>query len=232
MSDLIDNDWVSETSFGIWFQGTTIWTRYVLTESLDELQRLAGDQIPTSPVILDVGCGEGKAFPLIEERFRPKRIVGIDIDPNLIQRARRISAKTTCSVELLNCSIATPTLATASFDIVLCHQSLHHVSDQIQALSEFHRLLKPGGMLLLSESCQAFTESMLVRLLFRHPEGNQRSAKEFINLVLNAGFKISPESISNPNPWWALPAMGLWDKIGLTRKKPDATQLCIAAIKS
>ena len=54
------------------------------------------------------------------------------------------------------------------------------VSQQEQTLAEFRRLLKPGGMLLLAESCQSFTESFLVRMLFRHPHGNQQSAETFL----------------------------------------------------
>ena len=60
-------DWVPETRFGTWFQSSDIWTRYVLCEALDELQRLAADSLPEHPLIMDAGCGAGIAFPLIND---------------------------------------------------------------------------------------------------------------------------------------------------------------------
>ena len=77
-------DWVPETRFGTWFQGTDIWTRYVLCEALDELKQLAADSLPEQPLILDAGCGAGVAFPLINERFAPSKIIAIDIAPEYV----------------------------------------------------------------------------------------------------------------------------------------------------
>ena len=39
----------------------------------------------------------------------------------------------------------------------------------VAAVRGFHRVLKPGGMLLLTESCRRYILSWLIRILFRHP---------------------------------------------------------------
>jgi SAM-dependent methyltransferase len=224
-------DWVPETSFGTWFQGTQIWTRYVLCEALDELNRLAADKLPEHPQILDAGCGAGIAFPLIKEHFAPTRIIAIDIDPEYIAQAEVAAKSAGCPVDVLRGDVGNTGLADHSIDIIVCHQTLHHVSKQEQTLAEFRRLLKPGGMLLLAESCQSFTESFLVRTLFRHPEGNQQSADKYLAMVTASGFEIAPGCSSTPDPWWARPGMGLWHKLGFG-KATSATQVCIAAVRT
>ena len=53
----------------------------------------------------------------------------------------------------------------ASVDVVFCHQTFHHLTRQREALREFHRVLKPGGLLLFAESTRAYIESWIIRLL-------------------------------------------------------------------
>lgn len=42
---------------------------------------------------LDVGCNEGDLTLELVRRFRPRRMVGVDIDGYLVQRARIVSKK-------------------------------------------------------------------------------------------------------------------------------------------
>ena len=203
-------EWTPETRFGVWFQGTNIWTRYVLSEALEELFQLMPESPPADSVIVDAGCGEGLAIPILQRLFAPRQIIGIDIDAQLFARAET-------------------SLADKCVDVILCHQTLHHVTGQSQALEEFRRVLKPDGILLLAESCRDFTESMLIKLLFRHPPNTQHDANGFLNLIEAAGFEVRPDRISTPDPWWARPAMGLWHRLGIKPGSRRVTQLCIAA---
>jgi SAM-dependent methyltransferase len=45
---------------------------------------------------------------------------------------------------------ATPQLASASVDVAICHHTLEHVLEPAAVLRELHRLLRPGGTLLLA----------------------------------------------------------------------------------
>jgi len=45
----------------------------------------------------------------------------------------------------------------ASFDTILCTEVLEHIPDPISALSEFHRLLKPGGEVIISAPFNSLT---------------------------------------------------------------------------
>ena len=64
--------------------------------------------------------------------------------------------------------------------MIFCHQLFHHISNQARVLEEFFRILMPGGVILISESCRSFINSFPVRLLFRHPMHVQKTAAEYV----------------------------------------------------
>jgi len=70
-----------------------------------------------------------------------------------------------------------------SFDIVLAKDTLHHFSDTEKALSEISRVLRPGGLFIVSEPYW----SLLGRFIFRfiHPEDWQPKASDLRNLSEN-----------------------------------------------
>jgi hypothetical protein len=70
---------------------------------------------------------------------------------------------------------------------------------------------------------------MLVSLLFRHPPNTQHDPDGFLDLIKAAGFDVQPDDRSNPDPWWARPAMGLWQRLGIKSGDKRVTQLRIAA---
>ncbi len=119
-------EWTRETRFGVWFQGTDIWTRYVVSAALEELRQLMPEPAPTNSVILDAGCGGGNAIPILERLFAPRQIIGIDIDAQLVALAEVFAREVKCDVELLHGDVRAMPLADKSVDAVLCHQTLQH----------------------------------------------------------------------------------------------------------
>jgi ubiquinone/menaquinone biosynthesis C-methylase UbiE len=75
--------------------------------------------------------------------------VGIDLNPGLIRRARERLGD---AVELHVADIAGPMpfLESSSFDIVTASLVLHYMADWSVTLREFARVLRPGGLLLVS----------------------------------------------------------------------------------
>lgn len=55
----------------------------------------------------------------------------------------------TKKVDIISDIIAIPE-PNSSFDVILCSEVLEHLPDPLAALSEFQRLLKPGGILILT----------------------------------------------------------------------------------
>jgi SAM-dependent methyltransferase len=114
-------------------------------------------------------------------------------------------------------------------DLVFCHQLLHHADDPMQVLREVRRVLKPGGWLLVSESCRAFVEWWIVRLLFRHPARQQHTAPQYRELVRAAGFVVTDAQYLTPAPWWSQPDFGVAERLGRSIANREPTQVRLAA---
>ena len=118
---------------------------------------------------------------------------------------------------------------------MFCHQTFHHLVQQEKALSEFHRILKPDGLLLFSESTRAYIHSWLIRLLFAHPMDVQRTADEYLAMIKDVGFDFSPRNVSFPYLWWSRPDLGLLERLGIppkARGEREETLVNLAARKA
>lgn len=93
--------------------------------------------------ILDAGCGTGSAFYYLK-RFG--NVVGIDVSDEALRLAKRLGTVRKGDVTKIP-------FTDNIFDIVVCLDVLYHrwVEDYRKALSEFYRVLKPGGILLIRE---------------------------------------------------------------------------------
>ena len=212
-SDRIAADmYVPESRFGIWFLQTETWATHVLTRAINDLERLIDNRLPSYPVIVDVGCGLGRSFKLLHERFRPERMVGVDIDAAMLQRAAAEIAGEAFIVDLRQSTSSRLMMPAQSADMVFCHQTFHHLIDQEAALREFYRVLKPGGLLLFAESTRKYIHSWLIRYLFRHPMDVQRTAPEYLQMIRDAGFQIRPRSVSYPYLWWSRSDLGIAER--------------------
>ncbi|MBC7917861.1 MAG: class I SAM-dependent methyltransferase, partial [Rhodoferax sp.] len=192
---------VEETRFGNWFLRTPTWKISVLNRALADLQRMLPPG-KTFAQVLDTGCGFGLSFAELARCFQPERIVAIDPAPGLQERAGANAAACPCTVELRTDNAAQMSFPDATFDMVFCHQTFHHIVAQEEAMAEFFRVLKPGGVLLFAESTKKYIHSLPIRLLFRHPMHVQRTAPEYMEMVRKAGFDLPNANISTPYLWW------------------------------
>ena len=108
-----------------------------------------------SGTALDCGCGTGV---LIEDLLTRYDVTGFDISADMLHHApltvREGARLTVASLEALP-------FPDNHFDMAFCRGSLHHAADLEQALANIRRVLKPGGLLILSEPC---SDSLLLRL--------------------------------------------------------------------
>ncbi|MGF6780968.1 class I SAM-dependent methyltransferase [Paraburkholderia sp. GAS334] len=214
---------VPETAFGIWFLRTHTWEHHVLRVAINDLKRLIDTPLPTAPVIVDTGCGQGISFRLLAEAFNPSRIVGIDFHEPSLALAENAAGgcPPNTTVDVMHGDCAQLPLPDASADIVFCHQTFHHLVEQGRALAEFRRVLKPGGVLLFAESTDAYIKSWVIRLLFRHPMHVQKSANGYLDMIRDAGFAFSERNVSLPYLWWSRAKdFGLLERLGLHRPQP------------
>jgi ubiquinone/menaquinone biosynthesis C-methylase UbiE len=226
--------YVPESRFGIWFLGTETWVKHVLEWALKDLENLIQNRRARYPVIVDVGCGHGRSFEMLSRRFHPDRIVGIDVDAKMVATSAREAARLGLVVELRQASSSSLPLADQSVDMVFCHQTFHHLIYQHEALREFHRVLKPDGILLFAESTRKYIHSWIIRVLFRHPMDVQRTAPEYVAMIRDAGFEIRPQSISYPYLWWSRPDLAIMERwFGIApAANHEETLINVVAIRS
>lgn len=98
--------------------------------------------------VLEIGLGEGAE----SERLIRRGALwsGVDLTAEAVERVRtRLTLRELPYEELRQGSVLDLPFADDSFDMVFSHGVLHHVPEIKQAQSEIHRVLRPGGELVI-----------------------------------------------------------------------------------
>ena len=101
--------------------------------------------------VLDVACGYGQTAILYKDAVGPTgRVVGTDLSPDLIQEAKG-RAGIVDGLRFLVHDAAEPfPFESNSFDAITCNFAIYHFPDLDRPMTEFHRMLKHGGRLLIT----------------------------------------------------------------------------------
>ena len=140
------------------------------------------------PEILDAGCGSGGMTRFLE---RYGRVTGVDLAPVAIDLARRRGVR-----RLARGSVGTLPFATTSFDLVTSFDVLYHlaVDDDAAAFAELHRVLRPGGVLLVRLPAYDWIRGdhdRAVHTRHRYTRG------ELTGRLRQAGFRVEHASYAN-----------------------------------
>ena len=119
-----------------WFRGRKrILESVLLSESMDGTHSIR---------ILSVGCGPAEGLKwLVPFAGREGKVVGLDIEP---LHAESVSQR----VEFVVGSVEQIPLKAGSFDLVLALDVFEHLENDAESFQEVVRLVKPGGMLLVT----------------------------------------------------------------------------------
>ncbi len=100
---------------------------------------------------LDAGCGTGTLSRILAKQGC--RVTGIDAAPAMVKQAKSLASKSKLSHLLeFHCvdGIARLEFPDQSFDGILCSSVLEYLTDPVHCLLELIRVLRPGGMLMVS----------------------------------------------------------------------------------
>jgi ubiquinone/menaquinone biosynthesis C-methylase UbiE len=103
-------------------------------------------------VVADLGCGDGVTLEALLERAGAGMVVGVDAaEPALVEADRRLGGRSGGRLTLVAADLSLPLpLRDDSLGAALCHNVLESLPDPDGFLFEVHRVLRPGGSLLLS----------------------------------------------------------------------------------
>jgi ubiquinone/menaquinone biosynthesis C-methylase UbiE len=141
--------------------------------------------------VLEVAVGTGRNLAIYPADVR---LTGIDLSPRMLDRARDRAAALGRDVDLRVADAQDLPFADAVFDTVVCTLGLCSIPDERAAVREMHRVLRPGGRLLLLEHVRSPIRAVrigqeLVEPLFLALQ-QDHLLREPRDAVTSAGFEI------------------------------------------
>jgi ubiquinone/menaquinone biosynthesis C-methylase UbiE len=124
---------------------------------IDTVYKRVGE-LARGPRILDLGCGTGTVA--LRLAARGQEVTGLDLSPEMLDLARqktppevRVRWVQAGAVELVDC------FPPAAFDTIVSVLMFSELStaEQVETLRQCHRLLAPGGQLLIADEVRAST---------------------------------------------------------------------------
>ena len=122
----------------------------VLAPVTDRL--LSGLQLRSGVRGLDLGCGMGETTrQLVRALDKPKEIVGLELNPDLVETAKKLSSGEQDGVSFQQGDVSALEFADNSFDFVFARYLLMHLFEPEAVLKEMLRVCKSGGTVAVQE---------------------------------------------------------------------------------
>lgn len=148
--------------------------------------------------LLEVGAGTGRAFTFLVDNFPDMVCTCSELSPFYLQEARRnmsyysqLKGKKTENVSFLQAAAEDLPLEDNSMDIVVNTYMFHELELTVlkKVVKEMGRVLKPGGMVVLTDSIQLGDRPKLDANLSNFTAFNEPNYTDYINLDLGTLFK-------------------------------------------
>ncbi len=177
------------------------WSFYLaatMRETLARL-RLKGDE-----ALLDVGCGTGGLLRLLSERHPGLALSGIDLSAEMLEVAR---GKPGADADLRQGDASALPFAGGAFDVLVSTSMFHYLPDPARCLAEFHRVLKPGGRVVITDWCDDFLACRLCsRILSVWDPAHDRihGSREYRRIMEASPFELGDLDCYKINWLWGM----------------------------
>jgi ubiquinone/menaquinone biosynthesis C-methylase UbiE len=138
--------------------------------------------------ILDVACGDGALSLKIAKKGYEAH--GIDMSIYSIKRAKCLGCKRDCHFVVADAEQLP--YKNKSFDRIVCSSSLEHFSNDVKALKEMNRVLKPNGIVVLTTDSSSYPMEETLRSKYRSRFNvvNYYNSEEVSHRFERSGFKL------------------------------------------
>ncbi|GAB6027179.1 hypothetical protein CHUAL_013932 [Chamberlinius hualienensis] len=149
-------------------------------------------QLQPGQTVLDVGCGIGGSAFFMAKKYGVS-VHGVDLSSNMITIALERQAKSLIDHKIVSFEISDITQQNCeenSYDVIYSRDTILHIKDKKLLFQQFHKWLKPGGRLLITDYCcgaqehsQEFKEYVKQRGYYL------LTVKDYGNLLKECGFQ-------------------------------------------
>jgi len=147
---------------------------HAVKEHLDRYN-MAFDLIKPNWICLDAACGSGYCTEILSKKA--KNVVGVDYSEHAIGYAKQHHKQPNNDFFVANLNNPLK-FSDNSFDAIISFETFEHVKNQDNMLSEFHRVLRPGGLIFISTPDKdIYTDRVGINSIFHVSELGR---KEFI----------------------------------------------------
>src|SRR5687767_5904912 len=146
--------------------------------------------------VLEIGCGRGVGTEIIFKRFGAREVHAFDIDPDMVEQARRrLSSYPADRLQLYVGDATAIDEDDQSFDAVFDFGIIHHVPEWKRAVREVARVLRPGGRFFFEEVTSHGLNRWSYRTFLDHPADNRFSGQEFIAELERLGIEVGEDYV-------------------------------------
>ncbi|SER13588.1 class I SAM-dependent methyltransferase [Piscibacillus halophilus] len=102
--------------------------------------------------VLDLSCGAGYGTHMIAKQRKKhiSEVIGLDLDQEIIDYAKNEYYHPQSTYEVADATDPNLINRFGTFDCIVSFETIEHIEDEKSIINNYHRLLKPGGTLIVS----------------------------------------------------------------------------------
>lgn len=108
------------------------------------------EKIPANGKVLEIAPGPGY-FSIELAKLGSYQITGLDISKSFVEIARRNAAEAGLKIDFREGNASAMPFPENTFDFTFCQAAFKNFSEPVKAIAEMHRVLRPGGLSVISD---------------------------------------------------------------------------------